>query len=573
MEQQVKDNLELLFANLNVYYNEELRNLSEKIKYLNKELSNITNISKREDVYNISLIVEELIFLTSNLFNSKLLIKSKKINKLISELLSLNDYRMFFPIIKQISLDLIEYNNEITIFFNEKLSRLKNGIDIENFMLSLKNCEEIAYDWNNAINFSLKQAYINHLDGKITLESLIDLYKSYFLDLKKFVKNNITINDQLPLNKNPIISLLQLAYFIRTQGIFPKYFCDSDLIFLDAYTQVSGNQEYSKLIELHTKASFYQEKYENLDTILQNDEKFKKTLEYGIFSVSQYFLDFDINKLLSPEVKEIKASNRINFSDITKDLLEMPALVISVEDIYSKISKNQNFYTTFIGEEYNDIKSYNPSTILFNLANIYFQKNIKIATYINTIISGQNDKIYSIFLKFEDSFNNIASFVKKKEAIDSTQFKKYLEDAIGFLNKLDAFYEQSQDFENKIFDQVREGNLAALDKIRNSYKLKNYKTIVSSTATNKTNIDKELEKIEELIKAAKYEKANVKAKELTIIKIEESYYSIPKLISIYDLPPISHEIANYLVQNYKENNIDISSVSHVIELNEEYWRI
>lgn len=82
------------------------------------------------------------------------------------------------------------------------------------------------------------------------------------------------------------------------------------------------------------------------------------------------------------------------------------------------------------------------------------------------------------------------------------------------------------------------------------------------------NIDKELTKINKSISNAKYQNASITSKNLTMQLLYKAYYSSPRLIGIYNLPPVSHNF--YLVIKDIANTSIFDNMKNKQEI---YWKV
>ncbi|AIT09609.1 hypothetical protein LO80_06290 [Candidatus Francisella endociliophora] len=560
MQQSARDNLQTLFESLKTYYLEEQKAYTNRAVSLTEHLSSIDTLASRSDFYNLSLVLEEVNLLSSNLFSKELIALNNKIKSLVDAVYIETEVKRIFDKLELIKVFFEKYLISLQSFFVKRVEIVEKINNIEEFVSHLKS--KADKQEQNSAKAPIVDLYLGLLKGNNIGEILTNNYKRFFSKLRSFVKQSNSIKSQLPLKDNPIIEVLQLAYFIKNNHTNFNYTCYSDSIFLNAYQSVFHDDEIES-----PNDSIISFKYKNLQEALDDNNQLKQIFEYGFFAVSQYFNDFNLERILLPQQRQ-KNKFENSFKSLVAHIERLPNTLKSLDELYFELNKKEDFYSLFISESVS-VMEISPANILSEIANIYFHKNLNIASFINFAIYENKEDILSNFKYVERLFMDIATEISKQEQTDLRVLKSYIMQISTVLKKLDEQYEEFKEKEQNIVLAITKDDFTTLNKIYRKYQNKNYKEIISNyTKTKKNNIQKMIAKVNKYIKSGNYEKANIKAKEVTYNALENSYYNIPKLICIDELPPVSHSVINVL-QNRSLEPI----AKTTLKLNEEYWRV
>lgn len=561
---QQQEQVQSLFKSLDIYYSDEIRIIINRIKYIREELDYITNLSKYSDVYSVVILIEEIKKITRKSFNEALYTCCQEISELLNYIQRISDDVNDFEFsLRNLSSKLFEYQLENEKFFNDRLEMLKQATNIDVFVAVIKkHCNFNKLDFDK--EFYLKEWYIKYLSGEIDQELFANNYKSFFLRAKKMIKHSSQdISEQLPLDLNPITDLFKLSYLVNVgaPNIETEYVCHSDSIILSAYSEAYNN---TKIAEFNKQVlcNIIQEKID-LKTLLGNNQYLSQIFNYGIFSISQYCSAIDFSQILGINIQESKESS---FTSLINQLMSLPNNILTDKEIIYKMNKKDDLYIRYIHNITNSIKS-TPREILNNLANLYYSYNIKIATYINSEVNN-NRYIRDKFFKVEEIYNKITFFVGKR---DKSNLEKYLTEVRDFILELESFYNFCLEQESLI-SQNLSSSLLISDRILQSYEKKKYTIIVGENnklIKNDKHIDSRLLLLDELVLANKIESANDIATILIASAFERDYQGTVPILSYNDLPPISHMFAMYI----EKHASDSSSISALLELNNNYWNI
>lgn len=565
MNKEAKEQLDILFKNLGVYYIDELKSLLKNVNYVRKEIVQLGNIVERSDIYHITILIEKIKKVSTCFFNKNLISICKKIHEDLNVLQNTSDLNELSLLMKHIDEILLKLEFEIKDFFHRKIDLLKTGVDIEDFLLNIMSSFNIHDKFNNNIFF--QNSCIKYLSNDIE-ESLSIKYKNYFSNIRFFVKNNTSIYSQLPLNNNPIVDLIRLGYCIHTELAQIKYVCDSDSIILAASAEVLEKKGIFDFIEQvsYDNSDLQMEKEQQI-RLLANDE-LREVFDYGSFSISQYFFDFNILDLFG--LSKNHKNPELNFLGCAKQLKLLPELFLSNTDILNKINNKRNLFEDFIKKIKHCDKPTIPLDILSKLTNLYFHCNITSATYINLEIYKGNSYIINKLSEFEDIYSQICCFIKKHDNVSRDSLKRYLEYVQSFLSELDTFYKSCLEKEDQIFQEISNGNFFSLEKILQVYKVKNYKEILGAKSNTKDGegINAQFSELEKAILNEKLEYAQECSENIVFSVFENSYYNTPKLLSFRELPPIAHNVAVVLEKNKNSSSL---AISNILKLNDNYW--
>jgi hypothetical protein len=567
MSKEAKEQLNTLFKNLDVYYVDELENLLLRINLIRKEIEKMGNIIERCDVYNITILIEEIKIVSTCFFNKSLIKLCKKIHEPLNAAQSVFDLNELNQLIKLIDNMLLEFQIEIEDFFKKKISLLKSDITIDDFLSSIIDSINIKYKCNHDI-FSQKPC-ITYLSSD-TEESLYIKYKNYFSNIRLFVKNNQPVSHQLPLNKNPVIDLIKLGYCIHIEAAQIRYVCDSDSIILSASSEVLDKKDIHNFIEQNSYDNNNLHKKELLPGNISGNDKLREIFNYGIFSISQYFSDFNISTLLG--ISQNEKISELSFLGCAEQFKLLPELFLSDTDILNMINNKSNLFEGFIRKITNHNKPILPLDILVKFTNLYFHYNTKSATYINLEIYKGNSNVINKLSEVENIYSKICSLIERHDHVSKNYLKEYLAYIESFLANLDTFYESCLEKEDQIFQKISSGNFSILENILTVYKVKNYKEILEAknNTEDSEKINSQFSEIEKAILNGKLRPSEDCSINLIFSVFKNSYYNTPKLLSFRELPPISHDVALMIEKTI--NNSTPFAINDILKLNNSYWR-
>lgn len=297
----------------------------------------------------------------------------------------------------------------------------------------------------------------------------------------------------------------------------------------------------------------------------------KHAIEYGMFSVSKLFNDFNVEEnLLNNHQNETNYATN-NFADIIPQLKLLPHLLISVEKIHTKITKPYDLFEIYFKSASNAVIS-SPQTILQNVVNLYFHKNICIATYINSLSREDINTKLDLFTDFEGLYSQICSEVAKKELTDFKTLAYLLSRLESVLKKIDEAYIDYLSIEKNIQNNIKDGNYTYLEMVLLNYNKQNYKNLlITKQKKTSSNYDKHFKKINDAIDANKYEKASLLSKQLSLLTIENNYYLLPQLIKHIQTPPISQNIKLEILKKLESESSN--TLQCILTLEANYWEI
>ena len=198
---------------------------------------------------------------------------------------------------------------------------------------------------------------------------------------------------------------------------------------------------------------------------------------------------------------------------------------------------------------------------------------LEVATIVNIQLSKNDLELISPFLDFEKYFNQLAIEISRNSQLDLQILNKEISNIVKSNYSLIEAYNTLKTKELDIINNQNFINSVDIYKLNffiNKKEFLNFKEIKTTTAINNVNIniDKELTKINKSIANAKYQNASLTAKNLTMQLLYKTYYSSPRLIGIYNLPPVSHNF--YLVIKDLANTSIFDNMKNKQEI---YWKV
>lgn len=573
----INKGFENLFNNIHLYYDQEK---TFRISKLDQCITNIIKFKDiknytKFDIYDLTYLIEDIKYSTNLILSDSALDFHNLILKNLDNLLDSIDIKYFANLMKNLKTLLENYKLiiERDIFHRIKLIKTKQIDKLEcTFLDYIKNDNPRAY------NDRLVKSYIKTIQDPDSTET-IDEYKSYFDALKIFIKDHKNIDNFIPFRKNPILSLLRLAYLIKNNLYKIDLLLASDVILLKAFYSIKKDILKLKLINKKIDP--------NLSivslTLLQNNPSvnLKKTLEFidlQIFVISRYFDDFPLQDIFFQKKSQIEIACSESLEQLIFSLKNISNIMFDEETLYKKINiKNRLYKNLFLNNDHNsiieDIMEKSPANLLTKIANKYFQILLDIASIINIQLVNDNLELIYPFLEFEKYFNQIILEVSKKSQFDHKKLEKNIQNIIKLHPLLNQNYCILKDKEQEIIDNqksIETNDLSKLNIFVNRKGFSSYKEIKTLRSNDYKNIEinKTLTKVNKNICNGKYEGAFESAKELTMLLLSKNYYMCPTLIGIYNLPPISNSF--FLVLKEITNNPIIDSIKNK---QEDYWRI
>ncbi|AEE26680.1 type VI secretion system putative effector IglF [Francisella hispaniensis] len=572
----INKGFENLFNNIHLYYDQEK---SFRINKLDQCITNIIKFKdiknyRKSDIYNLTYLIEEIKYSTKLILSDSALNFHNLILKNLDNLLDSIDIKYFASLIKNLKTLLENYKLIIEKDISHRMELVKTK--------QIDNLESTFLDYIKSDNTStysdrLVELYVKTIKTPDS-EEIISEYKSYFNTLKIFVKDYQNIDDFIPFRKNPVLSLLKLAYLIKNNLYKIDFLLTSDIILLKAFYSIKKDTD--KLGLIYKKTDPYLSIVSL--TLLQTkpSENLKRIIDFidlQIFVISQYFDDFPLQDIFFQKKSQIDISKSESLEQLIFSLKNISNIMFDDETLYKKINiKNQLYKSLFLNNNHNsvieDIIEKSPSNLLTKIANKYFQILLDIASIINIQLVNDNLELIHPFLEFEKYFNQIILEVSKKSQFDHEKLEKNIQNIIKLHPLLNQNYCILKDKEQEIINNqsIETNDLSKLNifvnrKGRGSYK--EIKTLRSNDYKN-IEINKTLTKVNKNICNGKHEGAFESAKELTIVLLSKYYYMCPTLIGIYNLPPISNSF--FLVLKEITNNPIIDSIKNK---QEDYWRI
>lgn len=282
---------ENLFSNIHLYYKQEQ---SYKISKLNECITNVIkfiNIKdyRKADIYNLTYVIEDVRYSTNLILSDSAIKFNDLILKKLDNLLDCTDINYFTSLMKNLKVLLEKYKLVIEKDISNRIELIKTKqIDkLESIFLDYINNHSIS-----AYDDSLVKLYVKTIQNPNSIEA-IDEYKSYFDTLKIFIKDHKNIVSFIPFRKNPILSLLKLAYLIRNGLYKTDRLLASDIILLRALYSINKDTYKLSLINEKTDTNLSIVSLTSLQA--KPSENLKKTIAFidlQIFAISQYFDDF-----------------------------------------------------------------------------------------------------------------------------------------------------------------------------------------------------------------------------------------------------------------------------------------
>ncbi len=567
MDKQVEQNIQVLLDNMNIYYQQELNNYNKRIDHILEEIDSIESISRKEDLYTISIVVSETRLLITNVLNDSMIVALKKVQHSLDIIQCLDNMGKLIYTLNSLKRNIVNYKKKLEDFFCGRIIIANDNLKIDDFASKIFNTIQKC-KCGIDVTDPIQKNYIEHLNGVNDISSIENEYKTFLSGFRHFVKSKHIFKDGLPLIDNPVTRLLQLVHFSRTKVISNKCICESDYIFLKAYFgSINDLENIDTISKLHS-ITFTPTMYPTLLIALNDNPSIQHIFEYEIFAISNYFSDFDINDLLFNSTSSLKTPSKTNFIDFSSEIASLPSKLISIDKIYTEINRRYSFYDIFI-----DVKPYNiyensPAKIMFDMSNLYFHKNIKSATHIN-IMTNKDDTLS--YKRFETLFQKTVDFINNRQNINNAKFTRHIEKFLSFLLIFDSIYKHTELCEDSLLILIDKNDLSFTTGINQSYKNKNYKTIVERSLVVRLDTSKKIDKINKLVDSSKYNEAAALSKELVFDEIEATYYKEPTIIKFDELPPVSHKIAELL--NSVNNDEYKETINLLIASNENYWSI
>ncbi|APC96304.1 hypothetical protein [Francisella frigiditurris] len=582
MYNKLPKNLENLYINISLYYKQEsgfvLGKLNDNINYIDSFCAK--KITRKIDIYNLVFIIEEIRYSTNYLLSSEAIVFNKLIEDSLAKIEAIKNYDDLYESLKILKIQLSKYKIILGNDFSKKLNDLEN-----------KSPKEIISDLKSRIPLN-KTLQLKNEDILIDLyikafkhpesQQLIQKYKDFFSELKSFTKTQQNVSKLIPLNKNPILSLLRLAYFIKNGANISKPISSTDSLLLKAflsYEQDLLNLELlNNYLNLTTSDIYLKDLFnENNDFI----KELKDTIDFGIFSSSQYFSDFKISNIFFPENNIAQNDKLNNLDELISRTHELPNLLLDIDTLYKKLNtQNEIYHNCFIEiENESNIEKLlknSPAKILSDIANKYFSLLLDIATSINIALAKKDFKLLEPFIRFEDIFRNICQEVSVNSSLNSNNTLRYYISSINkttpqinqnhstLLRKEDNLVEELSN--NIISDDIYKMELF-LAKANSFQTYKKIATKERQSNKEKLDIEKSLKTIDKDINNNKIESANTTAKRLTNYLLKNAYYNVPKLISIRNLPPSSNKVFS-VMQNISNDN---AVIRNLIDKQDLYW--
>lgn len=582
MYNELPKNLENLYINISLYYKQEseflLSKLNSNINYIDSFYAK--KINRKIDIYNLVFIIEEIRYSTNYLLSSEAIVFNRLIEDSLAKIEAINNYNDLYESLKILKIQLSKYKTILSNDFSRKLNNLEN-----------KSPREIISDLKSSI--PTNTAKLKSEDILIDLyiktfkypenQLLIQKYKDFFSELKNFTKTQRNVSEFIPLNKNPILSLLRLAYFIKNGANINKPITSTDSLLLKAFLSYEQDllnlellNDYLNLTTLDT----------SLKDIFKKDNEFTKglkdTIDFGIFSSSQYFSDFKISNVFFPPENNIAQNHKLdNLDELVGKTYELPNLLLDIDTLYKKLNRqNEIYYNCFIEiENESNIEKLlknSPAKILSDIANKYFSLLLNIATSVNIALAKRDFNLLEPFIQFENYFENICQEVSVNSSFNSNKTLKYY---ISSINKATPQINQKHNVllrrEDNLVEELSNNIISDdiykmeffLTKANDRQTYKEIATKEQQSNKEKLDIEKSLKNIDKDIDNNKIESANTTAKKLTNYLLKNTYYNVPKLISIRNLPPSSNKVF-LAMQNISNDN---TVIKNLIDKQNLYW--
>ncbi len=562
--------LKRLFENINFYYDQER---SFRVDKLDKCISDIIKLEnkkyyKKFDIYNIRYLIEDIKYSVNLNLSDMSKRLYNQILKVIDNILDSTDTELFVGYLK----DLRKLVDNYKLVIDKDIADRKKIITSSNDELGTIFLD-VTKDTNIEVNTDkLTQLYTKTLKKPDSDKHIIE-YETYFNTLKTFVKQIQSTDSFLPLRKNPILSLINLAYIIKN-GIFKvDTYLASDIILLKAY--YSANSDITKLNIINERINT-----DTLSTSLtslqetQPSDELKKIIDFidlQIFGISRYFNDFNLENIFFHKTHTTNTPKLESFEQLLITLKCIPDTIFDDEALYKKVHKErelyENLFTNNNDKPIEKIIEQSPNNLITKISNKYFQALLEIATSINIAISDENLEVIGPFIEFEKNFNLITSQISKKHAFNHERFYKDIKHLNKIYPRLKSNYSLLKDIEQQLIKN--KNGISRLNCFFSKKKFLTYREIRVYNPSNKgINIDKYLTKINKNISNANYENASEKAKELTLFLLNQACYKCPSLIGIYNLPPFSNDYFLTL-----KEITDDPIINDLKSKQDAYWRI
>lgn len=544
----VNKGFETLFKNIDLYYDQER---SFRVSTIEQSIDNIIKFQDKHnytkfDLYNLRYLIEDIRYSTNLILSDTSKRFCEQILKVSDSILDCTDTKFFISHFKDLKKLLNDYKLAINkdILHRIEITKAKEINELESIFL---NTLKIDCSWNYDDN--LIRLYIKTIHNPNS-ENLIEEYKQYFHILKSFLKEYQSLNNFLPLKKNPILSLLNLAYVIKNGLYKADAFLATDLILLRAFYSSTQDTKKLNIINDRTKIDIINTSLVSLQE-KQSSENLKKIIDFidlQIFSISQYFNDFSLEDIFFHKSTATSTSKTESFEQLILNLKNIPNIIFDEETLYKMINQEKDIYKKLFIDNYHNnliekIINESPANLLNKIYNKYFQALLEIATSINLALFDENLKLIYPFVEFEKHLKKIAIEIAKKSDFNPEKINISIKEIHKTYPLLKANYSLLKDAEQQIIKEKR--GIEKLSLFIDKKNFLTYKQIKISISNNKgINIDKHLVKINKNIASTNYKSAQAKAKELTIFLLNQACYECPTLIGVHDLPPFSN---NYLL--------------------------
>lgn len=575
------NNFKTLLTNIHLYYNEEKDFILKKIDSCETIINKLiyTKNFRKIDIYNLTFVLEEIKYSTSYHLSSRTTSLSYLIYENIAKINNLKEYKGIVSSLLSLKRLLKDYKETINKDFLEKI------LDIET-----KDINDLALDLfsklaKNNISFTttdnLIALYIKTIENPEN-SSLTKNYEDFFRKLKTFLKETQHSNKLISLNENPILNILRLAYLIKNGFYKENSLSQSDILLIKAY--FSHTQDIKKLNTIDNKLN-RNPKICTLSSIIKENYSVESIpplinfIDFQLFAISQYFLDFSINQIFFPKDQDSDILKKPKtLQDSIKDLINLPNLIFNENALYDKLNKKpeiyNNFFINYDNRENTEIILENsPSKLLTEVANNYFWTLLNVATSINILLIKNDLKLLEPFIKFEKYFNTIKNEISKKISINSQILNTNITSIIKIGSLIGENYLILKEKEERLIKDSNFDDSSDVYQLSGFMYKKNflsYKEIMTRNQQNNkdVNFEESLKNINKSIINNKIKKAEENAKKLSIKILSETYYHTPILIGVDNLPPVSHNY--FLIIKKVTNNPTIDNIKN---MQETYWKV
>ncbi|AXH32809.1 hypothetical protein [Francisella opportunistica] len=571
----IDKSFETLVINISLYYQQEYQFIISKLDTCLSIIKEFiyNPISRRTDIYNLTFVIEEIKYSTNYILSDKTAYLSETITLILENISNTNNYEEIKSYLKSLKSLIEKYKVTLGKDFSEKIEVIKTK-NLSDLVAKLFN-KLTEKDLITLDKDELAQIYTRTINSP--KQVIIDQYTEFFNRLKTFLERLYAIDNFIPLKENPILSLLKLAYLIKNGSCKKNRLCNSDILLLKAF--YSSKKDIKKLDIINIQI----EKDSNIETLYNTPSKVFQSLiefvELQIFRVSKFFSDFCINDIFfPPQHQQIDISNPESLEQLINCLKDLPNILFDEHTLYKKINTKDEPYKKFFINNSDKrplevIIENSPATLLTKIANKYFQMLLEVATIINIQLSKNDLELLSPFLDFEKYFNQLATQISRNSELDLQILNKEISNIVKTSYSLIEAYNTLKTKELDIINNQNFINSVDVDKLNffiNTQEFLNFKQIKITTTMNHIdiNIDKVLTKINKSIANAKFQNASLTAKDLTMQLLCKIYYSCPKLIGVYNLPPVSHNL--YLAIKEVTNRPALDNIKNKQEI---YWRV